>query len=124
MVLIAAALNGLAATAMGAMAQHLWPNDSGARMLVETAVRYGLPHTGVLVALAAFSAPGTGSARWLLGGAGVSLALGTTLFTGSLYALAAGAGGFVAPVTPVGGSLMILGWLLLLGFAALSARQP
>jgi len=42
--------------------------------------------------------------------------VGATLFAGSLFALAADAPPTLAMVTPVGGSLMILGWGLLLAF--------
>jgi len=121
--LILAGLNGLAAVVLGAAAQHLWAADSGARALVETGVRYGLPHAAVSVALAAFPAQGSVLGRRLHAGAGLSLAVGTTLFCGGLYALAAGIGGAVARLVPVGGSLMILGWVLLLGWAAVSARR-
>jgi len=121
--LIAAGLNGLAATAIGAAAQHLWAGDAVAGMLVETGVRYGLPHAAVLAALAAFPVPSAILARRLHGASAFGLAVGTTLFSGGLYALAAGAGAAVARLVPVGGSLMILGWALLLGFAAVSARR-
>jgi uncharacterized membrane protein YgdD (TMEM256/DUF423 family) len=122
--LIAAGLNGLAATAIGAVAQHLWAGDPGARMLVETGVRYALPHAAVLVALAAFPVPSTDKARRLHGAAAISLAVGTTLFSGGVFALAAGAGAAVAEIVPAGGSLMILGWVLLLALALALVRRP
>ena len=48
----------------------------------------------------------------------VNLAAGTwayriLLFSGSLYALALGAGKFLVWVTPIGGSLFLIGWLCL-----------
>jgi uncharacterized membrane protein YgdD (TMEM256/DUF423 family) len=110
--MVAAGLNGLAAVAIGAAAQHLWAGDPHRTMLAEIAVRYGLPHAAVLVALVALPAPATATS--FLAAAGGSLALGVTLFSGSLYGLAAGAGSWLAGVTPVGGTLMILGWLLLI----------
>ena len=118
-----AALNGLAAVAIGAAAEHLWAGDPHAVMLAETGVRYGLPHAAVLVALAAIPPPASASARMFLVAAGGSLALGATLFCGSLYALAAGGIASIGRLAPVGGSLMILGWVLLLGFAAVSPRR-
>jgi len=122
--LFAAGINGLAATAIGAAAQHLWTGDPAARTLVETGVRYGLPHAAAMLAFAAFALPERGMARRLHGAAALSLAVGTTIFCGSLYALAAGAGAEFTRIAPVGGSLMILGWVLLLCFAAASARRP
>lgn len=121
--LAAAALNGLAAVAIGAAAQHLWAGDPHAVMLAETGVRYGLPHAAVLTALAAISPPASALARRFLAAAGASLALGATLFCGSLFALAASGSTAIGQLAPVGGSLMILGWVLLLGFAAVSARR-
>lgn len=88
--LVAAGLNGLAAVALGAAAQHLWATDPAAQALVETGVRYGLPHAAVLVALAAIPKLDASTAGRLHGAAALSLGVGTTLFSGSLYALAAG----------------------------------
>ena len=38
---------------------------------------------------------------------------GVLLFSGSLYALAFGAGKFMVWVTPIGGILFLMGWLCL-----------
>jgi len=114
--IVAAGLNGLAAVAVGAAAQHLWAGDPHRVFLSETAVRYGMPHAAVLLALAAIPVPSRRLARALLTLAGICLAVGATLFAGSLFALAADAPPTLAMVTPVGGSLMILGWGLLLAF--------
>jgi uncharacterized membrane protein YgdD (TMEM256/DUF423 family) len=121
--LAVAALNGLAAVTIGAAAQHLWAGDPHAAMLAETGIRYGLPHAAVLAALAAISPPASASARRLLAAVGASLALGATLFSGSLYALAASGNTTIGRLVPVGGSLMILGWILLLGFSAVWTRR-
>ena len=40
-------------------------------------------------------------------------AYGILLFSGSLYALALGAGKFLIWVTPIGGTLFLIGWLCL-----------
>jgi uncharacterized membrane protein YgdD (TMEM256/DUF423 family) len=114
--IVAAGLNGLAAVTAGAAAQHLWGDTAGSAQLAETAVRYGLPHAVVLLVLGALPVPSRKLARGLLAAAGASLALGVTLFAGTLYALAAGAPPVVTFVVPVGGSLMILGWGLLLAY--------
>ncbi|HMK67378.1 MAG TPA: DUF423 domain-containing protein [Stellaceae bacterium] len=120
--LILAGLNGLAAVSLGAAAQHLWAGDAGARALVETGVRYGLSHAAICVALAAFPVSNSLLGRRLQAGAALSLAIGTTLFCGGLYALAAGLGA-ATPLVPTGGSLMILGWILLLGWSVVSTRR-
>jgi uncharacterized membrane protein YgdD (TMEM256/DUF423 family) len=113
--IVAAGINGLAAVMAGAAARHLWVDD-GARTLADTAIRYELPHAAALLALSALPIPARKVARGLLSIAGGSLALGVTLFAGTLYALAVGASSELTLVVPVGGSLMILGWGLLLAF--------
>jgi len=120
--IVAAGLNGLAAVAAGAAAQHLWVDDA-ARALADTAVRYGLPHSAALLALGALPTPARKLARGLLAVAGTALALGITMFAGALYALAAGAPPMVTYVVPAGGSLMILGWGLLLAFGVSLGRD-
>ena len=128
--IVAAGLNGLAAVTAGAAAQHLWVDDAS-RALADTAIRYGLPHAVALLALGAFPTPARKLARGLLAAAGGSLALGVTLFAGALYLLAAGAPPVLTFVVPVGGSLMILGWGLLLAYGVAlglereaSAQEP
>lgn len=70
----------------------------------QTAVQYQFWNALALFALGLSSAPG--KAR----GASLLLA-GTILFCASLYLLALGAPRGLAVLTPVGGSLMISGWL-------------
>jgi len=113
--IMAAGINGLAAVAAGAAAQHLWVDDA-ARALADTAIRYGLPHAAALLALSALPLPVRKVARGLLSVAGGSLALGVMLFAGVLYALAVGGPSELTPIVPIGGSLMMLGWGLLLAY--------
>ncbi len=51
----------------------------------------------------------------------VLFVLGITLFSGSLYGLVLGAPGWLGPITPLGGTCLIIGWLML-GYKALA--QP
>lgn len=120
--IVAAGLNGLVAVTAGAAAQHLWV-DEPARALADTAIRYGLPHAAALLALGALPRPARKLARGLLAVASGSLALGVTLFAGGLYALAAGAPAEATYVVPAGGSLMILGWGLLLAYGVALGRD-
>ncbi len=78
----------------------------------ETGVRYQVYHAlGLLlvsVAAARLPHPGVRAAGWLF-------AIGTVLFSGSLYALSlSGIRGFGA-ITPLGGVCFIAGWLALAG---------
>jgi len=112
--IVAAALFGLTAVAAGAFGAH------GLRARVspeqvaswQTGAHYQLLHSVVLLALALYGAGGrpTGPSPWLF-------AAGTTLFSGSIYALVLGAPRWLGPVTPLGGLLLMAGWLSLLGLA-------
>lgn len=75
----------------------------------ETAVLYQLVHGLALLATAAL-APLAPRGYWL-DRAALALALGTLLFSGSIYWLSLGGPGWLGPVTPIGGVLLILGWL-------------
>jgi len=69
-------------------------------------------HGLALLAMAGLSVGGW-AAKWL-GVAGWGFFLGAALFAGSLYLRAAAGFAAVAPVTPIGGALLILSWICLL----------
>ncbi len=101
------------AVALGAFGAHALKARLAPDSLAiwQTAAQYHFWHAlGVIAAgLALAQVPGSG---WLRA-AGILLALGVLLFSGSLYALAlSGVRGFGA-VTPFGGLAFILGWLAL-----------
>ncbi len=110
----AAALLGLIGVAFGAFGAHaLKAVISGDHLEVwKTAVSYQLYHTPVLLALALLL--GTDFSRRLIVAAGLCMIVGAVIFSASLYGLV----WFNAPrlgmVTPLGGALLMLGWLLLL----------
>ena len=85
-----------------------------------TAVQYHFWHAlGVIaIGLAASQLPGA----WVRA-AGWLLIAGTALFSGSLYGLALGAPRSLGAVAPVGGALLIAGWLAFAA-AVISARTP
>ena len=107
------------AVAAGAFGAHALQArlDTRSLALWETAARYlvygafGL----VLVGLAAAQVPAAGFSR-----AGWALAAGTLVFAGTVGALALGGPRWLGAVTPLGGSLMIFGFLLF-AWAALRA---
>ena len=82
----------------------------------QTAVDYQMWHAIALVALAAVDLPGRRLAAAMLGA-------GVLIFSGTLYARALTDARWLGAVTPLGGSLMILGWLAL-GVQALRRRDP
>ena len=83
----------------------------------QTAVQYHAWHALGLLAIG-LSAPSDWSraAGWLL-------VAGIVLFSGSLYALALGAPRALGAVTPIGGLMLILGWLAF-AFGIISSRTP
>lgn len=80
-----------------------------ARESWNAAVWFQLFHVLAVMALADWRPPSLG--RWR--GVAVCLLAGTVLFSGSIYALAAGAPGAIGPVTPAGGLVLLAGWLWL-----------
>ena len=112
------ALAGLTAVAMAAVAAHgLGGLDPAALAMVRSGIEMQGWHALALLACGLW-APRSGKlADW----AGAAFAVGIVLFCGAVYAL--GIGSVRLGVTaPIGGALLMLGWLLL-GLSALLARR-
>lgn len=108
-VLVAGSLLAASGVAAGAFGAHGLRSmlDAAALGWWQTAVQYQLWHAIGLLALAALPARLSVPLPALL------LTVGTLVFSGSLYAMALGAPRWLGAVTPVGGTLLIAGWLLL-----------
>lgn len=105
---LAAALAALAIIlgALGAHGKvHNLLAERGTLSYWETAVFYHLVHAVALWALAAKTAK-TPAAAWLL-------VAGIAGFSGSLYILALNKLSWLGPVTPLGGLLLVAGWIFL-----------
>jgi uncharacterized membrane protein YgdD (TMEM256/DUF423 family) len=89
--------------------------DSHALSLWETATRYLMYGSLGLIGLGLVQ---TARPHRLHGAAGLALALGTVLFSSTVFALALGAPRILGAITPLGGLGMIAGFLLF----ALAAR--
>lgn len=102
---------GALAVALGAFGAHALKNLlalSGRTETYELAVKYHFYHSLALLALAALQPQvGENKVRW----SARLILLGTLLFSGSLYLLAIFETKAVVFVTPVGGTLLIAGWL-------------
>ena len=103
-----AALSGFIAVAVGAFAAH-GIKDPQARDWLKTGAQYEFMHTMATFASAAFMQMGGLRARF----APAFFLPGTVLFSGSLYAMAIGAPHWFGMITPVGGVLFLVGWLIL-----------
>ena len=110
--LVTAGLLGAIAIALGAFGAHGLKDRlaliSDAAGWWQTATFYLLTHA---VAIGAISARSVWPA-WLW-------AIGSAIFAGTLYAMALGAPRWFGAITPIGGSFLIAGWVLL----AWSARK-
>jgi uncharacterized membrane protein YgdD (TMEM256/DUF423 family) len=108
------ALAGLLAVAMAAATTHALTDEAALRVAASAVQMQGW-HALALLATGLW-APRGGILAHL---AGVAFALGLLAFCGALYALAF-SGLHAGPLAPVGGTMLMAGWLLL----GLSAIRP
>ena len=103
---LAGALLAATGIACGAFGAHALRNALGPVRLGwwQTAVQYQMWHAIALVALAALPLP-------RLGWPAALLTLGTVIFAGTLYLMALTDLRWLGAITPLGGLLMIAGWL-------------
>jgi uncharacterized membrane protein YgdD (TMEM256/DUF423 family) len=104
-----AGLAGASAVAAGAFGAHALRGalEPRAVEIFQTAAQYHLVHAAALLALAVLASRGSpklAAAFWLI-------LAGVAVFSGSLYALALSGIGWLGAVTPIGGVLLIAGWL-------------
>lgn len=95
--------------ALGALGAHTLADVLPASRLqtFETAARYQVYSGLGIMILAVLAMQGKG-----VSGAALAVLIGCLVFCGSLYLLAAGAPSFLGAVAPLGGALMIGGWLV------------
>ena len=103
----------LLAVAMGAFGAHALKKTLTPDLMAiyETAVHYHVYHALGLIAigLLALHLPATALLRW----AGVLMAAGLVLFSGSLYALSLSGIRWLGAITPLGGTAFLAAWSLL-----------
>ena len=96
---ILAALSGAIAIAAGAFGAHR--AEGVAIEWLRTGGQYQLIHAvSALVAL-----------KWDARGPAWAFVIGSAIFAGTLYAMAFGAPRWFGAITPIGGTILILGWL-------------
>jgi uncharacterized membrane protein YgdD (TMEM256/DUF423 family) len=119
--LLAAGLLGAAGIVTGALGAHAlnpYLAERGMTQVWETAVLFHFIHALAVLGLAGWlRPPPTGIAArrslWVVR----CWFAGTILFSGSLYLLALGGPRWLGPVTPLGGLILLAGWILLIGVA-------
>lgn len=105
-------LSGFLGVALGAFGSHGLRSRLSAEMLKvwETAVQYQMLHALALLAVV-FAAQRFPNGPWQA--AGWCFVAGTILFSGSLYALSISGIRKLGAITPIGGLLFLVGWVLL-----------
>lgn len=108
--LLAAGVNGVLGVAMGAWAAHGLQATLPASAIewIKTGASYQLWHAAALLGLAAIAAQ---RPTRLLGVAGLGFGAGALVFASALYLYALAGLGWAAALAPVGGLLMIGGWM-------------
>ncbi len=115
-ILVVGALLGASAVMTGAFGAHALQNilDAKATSWYGTAVTYHSGHALALLVtglLLLHTNNGRG-ASWLRA-SGIFMTLGVLVFSGSLYAMAFTGITRLGMITPIGGALLIMGWLCL-----------
>ena len=112
-ILALAAISGFISVALGAFGAHGLKGKINESLFnaYQTGVQYQLYHTFILFVVALLLLKGLHFS--LLNTAAVLFALGMVFFSGSLYWLAMGGPGWLGPVTPIGGLLLLCGWIVL-----------
>jgi len=111
--IVVGALAGLLAVVLGAFGAHALRGQIDASLLIvfNTGAQYQMYHalSLLMVGILAYLFPAQKLLRW----SGGFFIAGMILFSGSLYALALTEIKWVGPVTPIGGTAFMIGWLLL-----------
>ena len=110
-----AAANAVLALTFGTFAAH-GIKDPQAREWVMTGVMFQLPHVAAVFGLIAWR-----NTR-IVRSVALAVAIGSLIFAADLDALALGAPRWVAALAPVGGSMMMFGWLFI-GLMALAGDR-
>ncbi len=119
-----AGIYGFLAVAAGAFGAHGLKGRFGTQEteLFTTAVRYQMWHALALLAVAWLASRGGDTVPGAVTLAGAGFAAGVLLFSGSLYVMAFTDIRALAPVTPVGGGLLLAGWAALV-YAAFTLER-
>ncbi len=121
LMIILGAISALMAVIFGALAAHGLDGVLGERALesFKTAVQYQMYHSLAVLLVIALPQLHARLARL----ASVCFLSGIVLFSGSIYLLTLAGLSWLGPVTPVGGGIMIVGWLLVIVATIKGARN-
>lgn len=113
-----ASINGAIVVILGAFGAHALKGKISAQLMAafQTGTHYHMFHVLALMGLALLISRLTlegGKVPSLFIAAGYCWMVGIVLFSGSLYGLALGGPSWLGPITPLGGSLLIIAWVCL-----------
>ncbi|GKV69096.1 DUF423 domain-containing protein [Sporosarcina sp. NCCP-2716] len=114
--IIAGAVNGAIAVALGAFGAHALADKLSAHYLDiwEKAVHYQMFHAAALLVVGILMSPALFGPSNALTWAGWLFLAGIIIFAGSLYALSLSGIGVLGAITPIGGVAFIAGWIMLI----------
>jgi uncharacterized membrane protein YgdD (TMEM256/DUF423 family) len=121
----AAALNGFLALALGAYATHSLGGRAEPELVgwLEVGSDTGMAHALALLGVALLAGRRAAPSR-LVTLAGWAFLAGTLLFSGALYVMGLTGARALGPVVPVGGLLLMAGWLALFAYGFGLRRAP
>ncbi|MFJ7970036.1 DUF423 domain-containing protein [Psychrobacillus sp. NPDC096389] len=118
--IIAGAINGFLAVALGAFGAHALKEKLSEKYLAiwETAVQYQMFHALALIAVGILMSSKLLGPVSTLNTAGSLILAGIILFSGSLYVLSLTGVGVLGAITPIGGVAFLVGWVMIIIAAA------
>lgn len=118
--IIAGAINGFLAVALGAFGAHALKEKLSEKYLAiwETAVQYQMFHALALIAVGILMSSKLLGPVSTLNTAGYLILAGIILFSGSLYVLSLTGVGVLGAITPIGGVAFLVGWIMIIVAAA------
>lgn len=122
--IISGAVHGFLAVSLGAFGAHALENvlDEYSQGIWDTAVQYQMFHAAALVLVGILMSAKLFGEMKQLKTAMICLNLGIVFFSGTLYTLALTGIGILGAITPIGGVLFLISWVMVIVATAKSAK--
>ncbi|HWK23457.1 MAG TPA: DUF423 domain-containing protein [Ureibacillus sp.] len=114
--IISGAIHGFLVVALGAFGAHALKNvlDDYGASIWDTAVQYQMFTALAIIAIGILMSTKLFGALKQLKIAAILMNIGIIIFSGSLYTLAITGIGILGAITPIGGVLLLISWILLM----------
>ena len=122
--IISGAVHGFLAVSLGAFGAHALENvlDEYSQGIWDTAVQYQMFHAAALVLVGILMSAKLFGEMKQLKTAMICLNLGIVFFSGTLYTLALTGIGILGAITPIGGVLFLVSWVMVIVATVKSAK--